>query len=90
MSQCADILHEVFEERIRQDIKYGPGHDDLNTYEEWRQIIKGHIDREGTDLPTQKRLLIEVAAIAVAAAQAADRRDATSRFWNGTHGQRAL
>lgn len=83
MSQCADILHLVFEERWRQDVKYGGAeHDGLHTVEEWRKLIHRHVDREGADPATQRRLFVEVAALAVAAAQAIDRRDPASRFYS--------
>lgn len=82
MSQLADILHLVYEERVRQDIKWGGvSHDDAHTYEEWRHLIFNHNERDGSDDLTRRRLFIEVAALAVAAAQSYDRKDPESRFF---------
>lgn len=75
MSRRAEVLHDVFVERSRQIIKYGGAdHDDRHTMDEWRELITGHCGRVPLTRQDDRRLLIEVAALAVAAVEALDRK----------------
>lgn len=75
MAQLAAVLHEVWTERERQDIKWGGSdHDDEHSMDEWRQLIQGRIKRVPLTRYDDRRLLIEVAALAVAAIQTLERQ----------------
>lgn len=81
MSRIADILHDVWIERERQDIKWGGAtHDDHHSMDEWRELIRGRVDREPLSRADDRRLLIEIAALAVAAIAALDRK----ALWEAT------
>lgn len=70
------ILHDIYQERIRQDIKWGgPEHDAHHTPEEWRQLIKDRCDRLPLSPADDRRLFVEIAAIAAAAIEAHDLRE---------------
>jgi hypothetical protein len=74
VSRRAEVLHDVFVERERQNIKWGGAdHDDHHTMDEWRALISGHCGRAPLTRADDRRLLIEVAALAVAAVEALDR-----------------
>jgi len=75
------VLSEVVIERHRQrELGYTRDHDDhhtlaeLNAFIESRAVAVDHID----DLPVQRSLLVEIAAVAVAAVQSIDRRTAAT------------
>jgi hypothetical protein len=75
MARTADVLHDVWIERRKQDIKWGGAeHDDQLSMDEWRQLIRDRTERVPLTQQDDRRLLIETAAIAVAAIQALDRR----------------
>lgn len=85
MTATGDVLHEVMEERVRQQDLHGwtPEHDDTHGRQEWAWLLARRI----TDLSCpwdsavldERRQLIEVAAIAVAAVESLDRRGLASR-----------
>ena len=59
MSRRADVLHDVWIERERQDIKWGGAdHDDHHTMDEWRELIIGHTNRVPLTRADDRRLLI--------------------------------
>lgn len=69
------VLHEVYLERRHQDIKWGGSyHDDTHTSDEWRYLIRDRIGREPLSAADDRRLFVEIAALAVAAIEAHDRR----------------
>lgn len=75
MAHRAEVLHDVFVERERQIIKFGGAdHDDRHTMDEWRELITQRCERAPLTQADDRRLLIEVAALAVAAVEALDRR----------------
>jgi hypothetical protein len=75
----ARIFEEIAKERAAQDAQWGgPEHDDAHDAAEWRRIILQHVNRliftpymRASD--DYRKVLVEVAALAVAAAQAYDR-----------------
>lgn len=70
MSTTLNVLHDVYEERERQEIKFGDAErDNGKAYDEWVALIMGRIQREPLSRRDEYRLLVEVAALAVAAAQ---------------------
>lgn len=79
MALRARILHDVLRERDQQDIKWGPDHDAHHTPEEWRQLIKDRCDREPASPADDRRLFVEIAAIAAAAIEVHDLRDSARR-----------
>lgn len=73
------VFVEIREERARQDLKWGgPEHDDGHNRDDWITCIRSHTTRatplgsRGED--TFRGQLVRVAALAVAAIQAQDRR----------------
>lgn len=75
MARTADVLHDVWVERQKQNIKYGANHDDHHAMDEWRELISGRCERVPLTQEDDRRLLIEAAAIAVAAVEALDRSE---------------
>ena len=73
------VLQEVADERVRQDEKWGgPEHDDTHTAQEWVQLIEDYAGwaRVMAGMGSRdkaRRRLIQVAALAVAAAESIDR-----------------
>ena len=81
------VLFEVAKERGRQDAKYGgPNHDDKHTTAEFAEFIEGRAykvraldtaDREKPlnygSLKRPRQILLEIAALAVAAVESMDR-----------------
>lgn len=81
------VLFEVAKERGRQDAKWGgPAHDDQHTTEEFAEFIEGRaykvraLDRANREKPltygqlkTPRQILLEIAALAVAAVERLDR-----------------
>ncbi len=79
------ILHEVYEERLRQDVKWGgPTHDDIHSLNDWKELIRERLDREGLDSLSKRRLLIEAASVAVAAVESLDRAIALAEKEEGS------
>lgn len=82
------VLGEVADERWRQDVRWGgPKHDDTHTPGQWLSAINAHIAEAGLHLirppgvgeyaaPDYRRIVVQIAALAVAAAQSFDRRHA--------------
>ena len=74
------ILREIQTERMAQDSLWGgPAHDDKHAPAEWLSIIVRHLglaagDCAEIDPERYRRQLVRVAAVAVAAAEAHDRR----------------
>lgn len=75
-----DVVIQVGEERRRQDLRWGgPESDDRNSYDDWdRHIRRLHDEtlraRLRNDPAEYRRTMIQVAALAVAAVQAHDRK----------------
>jgi hypothetical protein len=81
MSAISLILHEIFQERQRQDEQWGgPEHDDQHIDDDWIALLRRRIDRADVDLnvngdhDSYRKRLIQVAALAVAATEAYDRQ----------------
>jgi hypothetical protein len=79
-----DIYDEIQNERQRQDKKWGGAkHDDEHAYRDFVEFIKRHAnkatynpnDLDYVDLPTFRKQMIRVAALAVAAIESHDRRE---------------
>lgn len=69
------VLHDVYEERQRQDIKWGGAeHDDQHDSGRWCELIEARLRRQPLSPSDDRRLLIETAALAVAAVETYDRR----------------
>lgn len=74
------IANDVLQECQRQDEKWGgPEHDDQHTDREWTAIVAEHLGRAGyaiseDDAVGYRRQMVRVAALAVAALEAFDRR----------------
>ena len=77
-----DVLREVGEERRRQDLRWGgPELDDRYSPADWREIVDRLLDEAddascGDDdaQAEYRRVMLQVAAVAVAAVQAHDRK----------------
>lgn len=77
-----EVLMDVVEERSRQDEKWGgEGHDDKHSVRDWVTYIMAYLGRIvsrenkwGADSKLARKLFIQVAALAVAAVEALDRR----------------
>lgn len=72
------VLAEVAKERERQDAKWGgPKHDDTHTLCDWAVFIfermKRMMNYHGAADPMDRKNLIQIAAIAVAAVESIDR-----------------
>ena len=81
------ILSDIEKERERQDVKWGGvAHDDEHTTAEFVQLIQDYAGRArtmaGMNSPDKARnRLIQVAALAVAAVESIDRKEATKRYY---------
>jgi hypothetical protein len=80
------LLAEVAAERTRQDAKWGgPGHDDHHTVAEWVRLIQNYAGWAEVIAGMQsydkaRNRLVQVAALAVAAAEALDRNVARGYY----------
>jgi hypothetical protein len=82
-SACSELLDDplleaIIAERIRQDAQWGGAeHDDGHDPDDWYDLLWSHVDRlvdhQGAAMPDYQARLIKIAAIALAAAQSADR-----------------
>ncbi len=77
-SSVSSVLHEVAAERSRQDRKWGgPHHDDQHAFTDFREFIVSRLDLAGLQrvdqLSERRRLLVQVAALSVAAIDHVDR-----------------
>jgi hypothetical protein len=78
------LLLEIVSERMRQEAKWGTKHDDEHDWEEWAQLLFRLIEEADNTLlgpeddlsatPRWRKHMIEVAATALAAVEAYDRR----------------
>jgi hypothetical protein len=72
------LYAEVEAERLAQDEKWGgPSHDDEHTVGEWVHYIEqknGSLFCAETDPAKQRKLLVQIAALAVAAAESIERK----------------
>ena len=73
------IYDDIQAERNRQDQKWGAVHDSDHTPSEWYEILdtyskKAAIDAQDRDFGDARRRYIQVAALAVAAVEALDRK----------------
>ncbi|HYH17603.1 MAG TPA: hypothetical protein VD995_03195 [Azospirillum sp.] len=88
----ADVLSEVGSERWRQDLQWGgTSHDDAHIPADWYSFLYAQVDRlvdcTANAQPDFRHRLINIAALAVAAAQAWDRRHApTAHPEEAAHG----
>ncbi len=76
------IFREVESERDRQDAKWGGvDHDDEHTAYDWGSWIRHRaiLVANGLSAPERRRLLVEIAALAVAAIESHDRKQLTVR-----------
>ena len=76
MLNLAKILEEIREERDYQDDRWGIEFDDQNTINDWltyMMIYGGQAARMDSQPSTQRRNLVKVAALAVAALESFDR-----------------
>ncbi len=77
------VLTDVVERRIYQDEKWGgEAHDDKHSIRDWVTYLVAYLGRIvsrenkwGADSPLARKLFIDVAALAVAAVEAIDRRN---------------
>ena len=70
------VISDVEDERAHQEDQWGVVNDDRNTLADWVIYIQKFslkASREEPNSPTQRRRLIQVAALAVAAAESFDR-----------------
>ncbi|BAE50546.1 hypothetical protein amb1742 [Paramagnetospirillum magneticum AMB-1] len=74
------VLQQIVAERCAQDVQWGgPEHDDGHDADDWRQLLRRHIDRladpydSAAPAADYRDRLIKIAAIAVASATAWDR-----------------
>lgn len=75
------VVDEVLAERVRQDAKWGgPAHDDTHVLSDWWGFIRERLDTLQYPLgpADERRDLIEVAALAIAAVESMDRKAATN------------
>lgn len=73
----ADVVDEIWMERQRQDERWGKEHDAAHTRTDWSWLLQARLAEAldpATDDARYRRLLTEVAAITVAAAEVHDRR----------------
>ena len=73
---ASKALQDVATERQRQDAKWGgPEHDDLHSFADWRRFINNRLASSAyvSDSRTRK-FWIEIAALAIAAAESIDRK----------------
>ena len=74
------VLYQVIKERHRQDEKWGgPAHDDGHATTHFLNFIQDRVKEahgQGTT-PAARKNLIEIAALAIAAAESMDRKEAT-------------
>lgn len=89
----AMIIHQIVEERRRQDAQWGgPEHDDHHSRREWLGFIDEHVTRarkalgrasrvnmSQRDADEYRKQLVEIAALAIAAVAAHDRSEKGSR-----------
>jgi len=69
-----DILQEILQERLHQDEKWGgPEHDDEHKQGDWGEFLLFRAEDLAAERGDHRRLLIEVAALAVAAIESTDR-----------------
>ncbi len=73
-----NILNEIRKEREHQDQKFGTEFYDRNTINDWNAYLTIHLAnavKMGTSKEEQRRQLMKVATLGVAALQAFDRND---------------
>ena len=73
---ASKALQDVATERQRQDAKWGgPEHDDLHSFADWHRFINERLASSAyANEARTRKLLIEIAALAVAAAESIDRK----------------
>ena len=72
-----DVFDEIVKERIAQDEKWGGSpHDDMHSIFDWVKFIRYHANRAvgGRAKDDYRKQMIRVAALAIAAIQAYDRK----------------
>lgn len=69
------IFGDINAERVEQDRKWGgPAHDDEHTHAEWIDYIHEHAAKARASPSMYRNQLVRVAALAVAAIEAHDRK----------------
>jgi hypothetical protein len=70
------VIDEVLRERVHQDKTWGgPEHDDNHSIDDWRLFLHGRVEALGKrSRPQDRDLLVEIAALAVAAVESWDRK----------------
>jgi hypothetical protein len=70
------VLGDVAAEREKQDEQWGAYHDDHHTVGEWKRLIEDHLEiaMRAQTADRFRHKLVTVAALAVAWAEAVDRR----------------
>ncbi len=80
MNDIEAVMQDVAKERRRQDEQWGgPEHDDRHEFEDWDQIFFGRLDHcndavYANDTKEEYRRAVQLAAVAVAYAEAVRRR----------------
>ncbi len=72
-----NTILQILDERLMQDTQWGgPEHDDQHTYFDWRTFIYKQLTNGSMTMneAEQRRCLIKVAALAVAAVESMDRK----------------
>lgn len=68
------IWHQIQAERFRQDDKWGgPAHDDTHDMRDWTNYLQKRVRMLGVPHAGARRVLIQIAALAVAAIESHDR-----------------
>lgn len=71
-----NIFADIEKERRAQDAKWGgPAHDDLHLRQDWCRFIEDHNRRAKYEVGAFRRQMVRVAALAIAAIEAEDRKD---------------
>jgi len=80
MSNRTDIFFHIDAERVYQDSKWGLAFDDDNTVNDWVAYIAQYAGNAIADDPqTQRKMLLKVATLAVAALEAFERNNGFSK-----------
>ncbi len=70
------VIRDVEDERSHQEERWGVVNDDCNTLDDWLSYVKTfsrRAARENSNSPAQRKRLVQVAALAVAAIESFDR-----------------
>lgn len=73
-----DVAAEVLAKREEQDKKFGPGHDDQHDSDDWYEILDDIMLGLSRDQDLNRKLFVDVAAVAMAAVESMDRKKANA------------